>query len=105
MITEMVKTVSNERTKMNQRERLFYLNKIAEKEAEKAAVIAEKDEIIRYFRRAAEMATRSKHRALSRRDEQRKDMIAYAVCIALVAFAVWLGGTAIHTFLLWASGR
>lgn len=97
--------MKSDSTKPTCRERLFYLNKIAEKEAEKAAVIAEKDEIIRYFRRAAEMATRSKHRALSRRDEQRKDMIAYAVCAALVAFAVWLGGTAIHTFLLWASGQ
>jgi hypothetical protein len=97
--------MKSDSTKPTCRERLLYLNKIAEKEAEKAAVIAEKDEIIRYFRRAAEMATRSKHRALNRRDEQRKDMIAYAVCAALVAFAVWLGGTAIHTFLLWASGQ
>lgn len=105
MITEMVKTVSNERTKMNQRERLFYLNKIAEKEAEKAAVIAEKDEIIRYFRRAAEMATRSKHRALNRQDEQRKDIIAWGICIACIAFAVWLGGTTVHEIILWASGR
>lgn len=97
--------MKSDSTKPTCRERLFYLNKIAEKEAEKAAVIAEKDEIIRYFRRAAEMATRSKHRALDRRDEQRKDIIAWGICIACIAFAVWLGGTTVHEIILWASGR
>ena len=91
--------------KLNCRQVMYYLNIIAEKEQEKARELAEKDEVIDYYRRAAEQATRSKHRALNRQEEQRKDMIAYAVCAALVAFAVWLGGTAIHTFLLWASGR
>lgn len=92
-------------TKPTCRERLFYLNKIAEKEAEKAAVIVEKDEVIDYYRRTAEQATRSKHRALDRRDEQRKDIIAWGICIACIAFAVWLGGVAVHEILLWASGR
>jgi ferric-dicitrate binding protein FerR (iron transport regulator) len=91
--------------KLNCRQVMYYLNIIAEKEQEHARELAEKDEVIDYYRRAAEQATRSKHRALNRQDEQRKDMIAYAVCAALVAFAVWLGGTAIHTFLLWASGQ
>ena len=92
-------------TKPTCRERLFYLNKIAEKEAEKAAVIVEKDEVIDYYRRTAELATRSKHRALDRRDEQRKDIIAWGICIACIAFAAWLGGAAVHEILLWASGR
>lgn len=92
-------------TKPTCRERLFYLNKIAEKEAEKAAVIVEKDEVIDYYRRAAELATRSKHRALNRQDEQRKDLIAYGVLAVCAALALWLAGAAIHTFLLWASGR
>lgn len=97
--------MSNEKTKMNQRERLFYLNKIAEKEAEKAAIIAEKNAVIDYYRRAAEQATRSKHRALDHRDEQRRDIVAWGVFAVGVALALWLGGAAIHTFLLWASGR
>lgn len=97
--------MKSDSTKPTCRERLMYLNIIAEIRAEHARELAEKDEVIAYYRRAAEQATRSKHRALNRQEEQRKDMIAYAVCAALVAFAVWLGGTAIHTFLLWASGR
>lgn len=92
-------------SKLNCRDKMFYMNIIAQKEAEKAAIIAEKNAVIDYYRRAVEMATRSKHRALDRRDEQRKDIIAWGICIALVAFALWLGGTAVHEILLWASGR
>ena len=91
--------------KLNCRQVMYYLNIIAEKEQEKAAAIAEKDEVIAYYRRAAEQATRSKHRALDRRDEQRKDIIAWGICIACIAFAVWLGGTTVHEIILWASGR
>lgn len=92
-------------SKLNCRDKMFYMNIIAQKEAEKAAIIAEKDETIDYYRRAAEMATRSKHRALSRQDEQRKDIIAYGIFAVGVALSLWLAGAAIHTFLLWASGR
>ena len=91
--------------KLNCRQVMYYLNIIAEKEQEKTAAIAEKDEVIDYYRRAAEQATRSKHRALDRRDEQRKDIIAWGICIACIAFAVWLGGTTVHEIILWASGR
>ena len=91
--------------KLNCRQVMYYLNIIAEKDQEKAAAIAEKDEVIAYYRRAAEQATRSKHRALDRRDEQRKDIIAWGICIACIAFAVWLGGTTVHEIILWASGR
>ena len=91
--------------KLNCRDKMFYMNIIAQKEAEKAAIIAEKDETIDYYRRAAEMATRSKHRALNRQDEQRKDIIAYGIFAVGVALSLWLAGAAIHTFLLWASGR
>lgn len=91
--------------KLNCRQVMYYLNIIAEKEQEKAAAIAEKDEVIDYYRRAAEQATRSKHRALDRRDEQRKDIIAWGICIACIAFAVWLGGATVHEIILWASGR
>lgn len=97
--------MKSDSTKPTCRERLMYLNIITEIRAEHARELAEKDEVIAYYRRAAELATRSKHRALNRQDEQRKDMIAYAVCAALVAFAVWLGGTTVHEIILWASGR
>lgn len=101
----MNKTKHNKQTHLNCAERILYLNEITQIKAECARELAAKDEVIDYYRRAAELAMRSKHRALNRQDEQRKDMIAHAACVALVAFAIWLGGSAIHTFLLWASGR
>lgn len=97
--------MKSDSTKPTCRERLFYLNKIAEKEAEKAAVIVEKDEVIDYYRRTAEQATRSKHRALDNRSEQRRDIIAWGIFAVSVALAIWLTGAAVHEFILWASGR
>lgn len=97
--------MKSDSTKPTCRERLFYLNKIAEKEAEKAAIIAEKNAVIDYYRRTAEQATRSKHRALDRRDEQRKDIIAWGIFAVSVALSIWLMGAAVHEFILWANGR
>lgn len=97
--------MKSDSTKPTCRERLMYLNIIAEIRAEHARELAEKDEVIAYYRRAAELATRSKHRAIDRRDEQRKDIIAWGICITCIAFAVWLGGTTVHEIILWASGR
>lgn len=97
--------MNTEKQKLNCRDKMFFLNIIAQKEAEKAAIIAEKNAVIEYYKRAAEMATRSKHRAINRHDEQRKDVIAWGICIACIAFAVWLGAHSVHEILLWASGR
>ena len=99
----MSKTGQHERC--SGRERIRYLNIIAEKEAEKAAIIAEKNAVIDYYRRAAETATRTKHRALDNRNEQRRDIIAWGVFAVCAALAVWLTGAAVHEFILWASGR
>lgn len=102
----------NDTQRCSGRERIRYLNIIAEKDKEIAGIkndcrqkLAEKNAVIDYYRRAAEQATRSKHRALNRQGEQRKDVIAWAVLALCVAGAVWLTGAAVHTFILWASGR
>lgn len=100
-----MKTVKNDNTRCSGRERIKYLNIIAQKEAEKAAIIAEKNAVIEYYRRSAEQATRSKHRALDNRSEQRRDIIAWGIFAVSVALAIWLTGAAAHEFILWASGR
>ena len=91
--------------KLNCRDKMFYMNIIAQKDKEICEIIAEKDETIDYYRRAAEMATRSKHRALERRDEQRRDIVAWGIFAVGMALSLWLAGAAIHTFLLWSNGR
>lgn len=76
-------------TGLNNRERLKYLNMLAEKDMEKAAALAEKDEQIEYWKRAAEQAIRSRRRALYNHSVQVKQFLEYAVCLLLgsAAFA------------------
>lgn len=91
--------------KLNCRDKLFYLNIIAQKEAEKAAALAEKDEMIERYRRAAETATQSKRRALAGRAERRKDIICWGILCFFIVVAALLAVAAGNEFLLWASGR
>lgn len=92
-------------TSFTHQQALMVLNEIATMQAAHDAEIRAKDEIIEYYKRAAEMATRSKYRALDRKDEHRKDMIVLALLIVGIAVAILIGGLAIHEFLLWGSGQ
>ena len=82
-----------------------YDNVITIMKADYQAEIAEKNAAIEYYRQAAEMAVRSKHRALDAKSERRKDLIAYGVCAVLIVVAVWLAVSACHEFALWAGGH
>lgn len=83
----------------------MYLNEITQTKADCAHELMAKDEIIAYYRRAAEAATRSKHRAIARKEEHRKDVIAWGIFVLFVVAAVIFAIVASHEFLLWASGR
>lgn len=101
----MNKTKHNKQLRLNCAERLLYLNQIAQTKAECTRELAVKDEIIAYYQRAAEAATRSKHRAIARREEHRKDIVAWGIFIFFITAAIILAVVAGHEFLLWASGR
>lgn len=101
----MNKTKHNKQTRLNCAERILYLNEITQIKAECARELAAKDEIIAYYQRAAEAATRSKHRAIARKEERRKDVIAWGIFILFIVAAMILAILAGHEFLLWASGR
>jgi hypothetical protein len=73
-------------------------------EADNAAEIADKDAEIEYYKHAAEIATRSKYRALNSKSERRKDLMAYGAAVLFVVVAVWLAVMSIHEFSLWAGG-
>lgn len=92
-------------TSFTHQQALMVLNEIASIQADHEAEIRTKDEIIAYYKRAAEMATRSKYRALNRKDEHRKDMIVLAFLIVGIALAILIGGLALHEFILWGSGQ
>ena len=84
--------------------RQYYEDIIAQMKADNAAEIADKDAEIEYYKNAAEIATRSKYRALNSKSERRKDLMAYGAAVIFVVVAVWLGVMALHEFSLWAGG-
>jgi hypothetical protein len=84
--------------------RKYYEEIIAQMEADNAAEIADKDAEIEYYKHAAEIATRSKYRALNSKSERRKDLMAYGAAVLFVVVAVWLAVMSLHEFSLWAGG-
>ena len=100
-----MKTKHNCARSVNAAERMLYLNEIASTKAECESELRSKDEIIAYYQRAAEQAIRAKHRALARKEERRKDIIAWGILCLFIVVAVVLAALAGHEFLMWASGR
>ena len=92
-------------TNFTHQQALMVMNELATMQAAHEAEIRAKDEVIEYYRRAAENATRSKHRALHRRSEQRKDIITAAILMVAIGLFFLLTVHATHTAILWASGR
>lgn len=88
-----------DKTKMiNHRERMMYLNIIAEKDQEIARLKADRDGDIKYYKRAAEYSAESKRRALRSMDERRKDVIAFGICAAFLGFMAYMFALGLATF-------
>lgn len=90
----------NNTDKLLPRERVCLMNAIAERDK----IISEKDRLIDYYRRTAEIATERRIRERHDRSERRKDMIALAVVIIAAAYGVVLMCNALVQTVLWASG-
>lgn len=93
--------------KLNNRDKLMYLNKIAEMQYEHEQALREKDEMIRYYARAAETATRRKEQAIRNSERRAKLNLSYALLLiagmALIPWALWLVDAAFKSFWLWAN--
>ena len=96
------------------RERITYLNIIAEKDKAISDIkfdckhrLAEKDKTIAYYRKAAEQATDRKQRAIRDSERRAKLNFSYAVLIiagmAVIPWLLWLIDTALKSFWLWAN--
>lgn len=92
-------------TQYNSRQKIEIMSAFATLQSEHEKELKAKDDVIEYYRRAAENATRSKHRALHRRSEQRKDLITFAVLMVSFALFALLMLFAVHEGIMWASGR
>ena len=91
----------NTEKKLIPRERVCLMNAIAERDK----LISEKDRLIDYYRRTAEIATERRIRERHDRSERRKDIIAWAV-LAVLSGCVALPWTlyALEEFWRWGNG-
>ena len=93
--------------KLNNREKMFYLNIIAEMQAEHARELAEKDKMIEFYAKAAERATDRKKAAIRNADRKARLNLSYAVLMIVgmltIPWALWLFDGAMKAFWLWAN--
>ena len=96
------------------RDKHFYLTIIAEKEKELDDLklehrldLAEKDEVIAYYAKAAELAADRKRRAIRNAERRAKLNLSYAALIlagmAVIPWVLWLVDAAFKSFWLWAN--
>lgn len=106
--------MKNDNTRCSGRERISYLNIIAEKDKaindikfECHRKLAEKDKTIEYYRKAAEHATDRKQRAIRNAERRAKLNFSYAALIlvgmAIIPWFFWFADTALREFWLWAN--
>lgn len=95
--------------KLNNRDKLMYLNIIAEMQADHARELAEKDELIAYYAKAAELAADRKRRAIRNAERRAKLNLSYALLLiaamCVIPWVLWLFDGAMKAFWLWANGR
>lgn len=93
--------------KLNNRDKLMYLNIIAEMQADHARELAEKDEVIAYYARMAELAVNRKKQAIRSAERRAKLNLSYAALIlagmAVIPWVLWLVDVAFKSFWLWAN--
>lgn len=106
--------MNNDNTRCSGRERINYLNIIAEKDKTISDIkfecrrkLAEKDKIIEYYRKTAEKATDRKQRAYRDSERRAKLNFSYAALIlvgmAIIPWFCWFVDTALENFWLWAN--
>ena len=93
--------------KLNNREKMFYLNIIAEMQAEHARELAEKNKMIEFYAKAAERATDRKKAAIRNADRKARLNLSYAALMIVgmltIPWALWLFDGAMKAFWLWAN--
>ena len=93
--------------KLNNRDKLMYLNIIAEMQAEHARELAEKDELIAYYAKAAELAADRKRRAIRNSERRAKLNLSYALLLiagmTVIPSLFWFVDLAAKNFWLWAN--
>lgn len=93
------------KNEVNNKERVYLLNIIAEKDAEHEKMIVEKNKEIEHYKRKYEIAVERRLRERHERSERRKDLLALAVTlIAGLCMALPVTLFALVQFWEWANG-
>ena len=85
----------------------FYLAYIADMQAEHAKELAEKDKMIAYYAKTAELATARKKQAMRNAERKTKLNFSYAALLIagmmVIPWLLWFVDTALKNFWLWAN--
>lgn len=99
--------MKNETTRVTGHERMIYLNMIAELKAEHEKELRAKDETIRYYAKAAEVATNRKKAAIRSAERKAKLNFSYALLLLtgmmVIPWLFWFVDLAAKNFWLWAN--
>lgn len=99
--------MKNETTRVTGHERMIYLNMIAELKAEHERELRAKDETIRYYAKAAEVATNRKKQAIRSAERRTKLNLSYALLLLTgmmtIPWLFWFIDLAAKEFWLWAN--
>ena len=108
--------MKNDNTRCTGHERVKYWNIICEKDKEiddlkwsHRQELAEKDKIIAYYQKTAELATDRKQRAIRNAERRAKLNLSYALLLiagmTLIPWLFWFVDLAAKNFWLWANGK
>lgn len=99
--------INGSKTELRAGDKAFYLAYIAELESDHEKALREKDELIAYYAKAAELAADRKRRAIRNAERRTKLNLSYAALILagmmVIPWVLWLCDTAFKSFWLWAN--
>lgn len=90
-------------TQYNRRQALEIMSTIATMQAEHEKELLAKNEEIEYWKRAAEQAIKSRHRALYSHKTKIKQYLEYGVCLVLCSSGLAMVFAALISFWEWAN--
>lgn len=67
--------------------------------------VKERDELIEYERRRADIAERRRDKDRKQRADRIKEIYAWAVLVLVIGFAIPFGSAAFQQFMAWAAGH
>ena len=101
--------INDNTTELRAGGKAFYMAIITEMQSEHAKELAEKDKVIQYYAKTAELATQRKKQAIRNAERRAKLNFSYAALLlagmAVIPWLFWFIDLAAKEFWLWGQGR